>query len=777
MLVAQCAAPCAMAAAPAAANGGVEAAAVGQLQEVVISAQKRSENLQDVPISAQVIGSAELSDSNTSNFGDLMQTVPAVTVTTRSFGNTITIRGIGDTGGSINMDTAVSTFVDDIYEGRSRQTVVPFFDVERIEILKGPQSTFFGNNAIAGALSVITRKPGEQFDASGRVLYGMHGKYAAEAGATLPVGERSSLRLAGLWSGGRGWIRNIYTGDHAPELRDMGARLTGRLRMTDDFEAMLKVEWNDHRTLGTGLSMPTQIVNCPPPAPLRVNSISRDCPQVIALGLPMGVENNVNTGLDGQGNWNTNLKSVLNLDYQRGGHSFASVTGYSGYEFETRLDASVFNVWTLTQNLFEDYSQWSQEFRVTSPTDQPVTYLFGTYYQTDQLDIPTFVRNAPFLRANYLAAGIPEQYLPGSLNTPFEQEQQIYSVFGALSWSLTDALTLNAGLRQSWVKKDVLTSTRYGTAGALYGGFTPIPSQIEQLFTFQLGPPGTLAIEISNKDLMPSMSLEYRFDSDIMAYASFANGFKSGGVTPGSFTGFPPEFGPEFVDAFEVGIKSKWFADTLQVNLAVFRSEYKDLQVTARQANPETNTYQTTTANAAEAISQGFEFESEWLITRGLRFTLKGTYLDAHFVDFTTASPGPLQNFCTATYVLPYCAGFPSPVPPFANRSGERTAQAPRWSGSAGLQYAFGLPGDLRLTTAVNTYMTTRYNDQDPYVPHIPGYARFDGRLSLRREGGSWGVDLIGKNLTDRIIFSTAGGGSVSKQEPANVAIQFNYHY
>jgi iron complex outermembrane receptor protein len=147
-----------------------------QLEEIIVTAQKREENLQNVPISAQVIGSQALAVQNHNSLEELTETVPDVHVSTGAWANNLFIRGIGS-GQNPSFDQSVATFVDDVYMGRSRMIGASFLDVERIEVLKGPQSTFFGNNAIAGALSIVTKKPGDTFDVSARALYGMYGQY------------------------------------------------------------------------------------------------------------------------------------------------------------------------------------------------------------------------------------------------------------------------------------------------------------------------------------------------------------------------------------------------------------------------------------------------------------------------------------------------------------------------------------------------------------------------------------------------------------------------
>src|SRR2546421_2164472 len=192
----------------------------------------------------------------------------------------------------------------DIYHGRSRTTQATFLDLDRIEVLKGPQSTFFGNNAIAGALSIVTRKPGDTLDGFARALYGEYGQYAAEGAVGGPLNDKLGARAAVTFNGGDGWIKNVNTGEYAPHVHDMAGRVTLLFKATEDLEATLKIEGSKHRETGAAFSgQPMQIVNCPPPPPITPNFAGPGCAQYLSVGgLPTGFDNN-RTGDDpGQGN-------------------------------------------------------------------------------------------------------------------------------------------------------------------------------------------------------------------------------------------------------------------------------------------------------------------------------------------------------------------------------------------------------------------------------------------------------------------------------------------
>ena len=757
-----------------------------KLDEVVVSAQKRVENVQTVPISVQVIGAQTLTLQNLNSFEELTETVPGVNIAASGWADSMYIRGVGSGVNNTNFDQSVATFDDDIYHGRSKTSGATFLDLDRIEVLKGPQSTFFGNNAIAGALNIITRKPGDTFDASARVLYGMFGQYAAEAAVTVPLGEQLSVRVAGIFDGSSGWIKNVDTGQKAPDENNRAGRVTLLYKPIEALEATLKVEQSKSRTSGTPFGEPQQFVNCPPPAPLTPD-FAGQCAQALAEHLPIGLNNNYNSGLAGQGNWLFAADDVLTLNYRQWGHTFTSVTGYSYYDDYMNWD--VYNLATpaFAANQIEHYHQWSQELRVASPTDWPLEYLFGAYFQSDQLSSH---QGAVLSFLDPLIAAIPPlgslaPYEPLDLDINYPQDEKVYSVFGSLSWKVTDQLKLTAGLRGSEVKINALLSNAFlGNAPQLYSGGTPLPPAQEALMGAVIFPVGmSPPLSRTDKDWMPSAGIQYQIKPQVMAYFSFSRGFKAGGFNEGG--ALPPTapipFAPEHVNAYELGLKSEWLENRLLVNLDVFRSDYNDLQVVANYINPTLHAQETVVQNAANSRSQGVELEARWVVSQDFNLRTDVTYLDSYFVSYPRASETTLQSFCSQSYVLPYCSIYPTPVPQFTDRSGQQTPFAPRWSGSIVGSYSVRLPGDYKFTTELSPYFSSRYNEQDPYILGTAGYVRLDARLSLASPDGHWAVDVIGKNLTDRTIVISLpgidGAASAQKEEPLNVAAQVRWRW
>jgi iron complex outermembrane recepter protein len=762
-----------------------------KLEQVIVTAQRRVEGAQQVPISIHVISSQTLAEQNYNSLRDLSLTVPGVHIENGN-GQNIFIRGIGSGvgGGNPSYDQSVAIFSDDIYHGRSIVSGATFLDLDRIEILKGPQSTFFGNNAVAGALNIVSKKPGDIFDASARALYGMHGQYDGEGAVTMPIGDKVSIRVAGTLNGGSGWIKNVNTGDDAPITENKAGRVTLLFKPIDELDAMFKIEGSRNRVTGSATNEPSQWVNCPPPSPLQP-TFSGSCAAALALGpslVPSGLNNNENTGLAGQGRRVSTYEDVLTINYRKWGHTFTSVTGYAQDNSYSKADFANLPTYQQTQSGGESYYQFSQELRIASPTDQPVEYLVGAYFQTDHLNNAIYI-NLPSLNgvASIPAFSALAPYLPLAVEAVYRQGEDVYSVFGSLIWNVTDRLKLTAGLRGSEVKKDLTRTDGNGTSAQIYGGYTPVPPAINALWE-ALGLPqaGTSPnFQRTDKALMPSAGIQYQIDPQAMIYFSYAKGFKAGG-----FNGANPapiaqsvEFGPEHANAYELGLKSEWFDNRVLVNLDVFRTDYTDLQATSYFFVEAINGFEQGIKNAAASRSQGVELETQWAVTKKLRLSANVTYLDSKYVSYPNGSATTLQAFCrqsAANYnANSQCSVFPFPVPLLHDYSGQPTAYAPKWSGSITASYGIRLPGEYKLTTDLIPYFSSSFNPtNDPYKLGTAGYVRLDARLTLTSPDSRWAFDLIGKNLTDRIIVDGASSlYFATKEEPRNVSVQFRYHF
>jgi outer membrane receptor protein involved in Fe transport len=753
------------------------------LEEVVVSAQKRMERLQDVPISAQVVSAQTLANQNLNSLENLSTTVPSVHVQgTIGRSGSLVMRGVGS-GNNQAFDQSVGMFIDDIYHGRARISSSTFFDLERVEILKGPQSTFFGNNAIAGAFNVISRKPGNSLDGQARALYGEDGQYAVEGAANIPLTDFLSMRAAATFNGQDGYLTNVTDGQKVPQENNKGGRVTFKYSATDTFDATLKVEAGRNRQKG---GIFKQLTDCPPPAPFTASGF---CPPALAAGTPIGLDTDQTAENPGQRIDLDTMEDVLTMNMQLAGHTLTSVTGYYDYDSLLNLDADGTSLSLIGVQVPETYHQFSQELRLASPTGQTFEYLGGLYFQKGRLLSP--VTQTLFFLTPAISGAIPAlaPFLPLAQEIDYTQNEKTYSAFGAFTWNITDSLKLNTGLRGSWVEKDYTWMLFYGTGTQDYGGVTPLPPALAAVpGALNLGRPDSLAGDRSDDALMPSANVQYKLTPDAMVYASYSRGFKAGGfnaadnnVSGLAATTIP--YDPEYVDAYELGIKSEFFK-RLIVNAAVFHSEYKDLQVTTNFQST-AGSFISIVRNAATFRSQGVELEAQWAATDALRFSGNVAYNDATYVDYQNVSLTPLQSFCrTRLTTNSGCADrFPNGIGQFQDLSGTAPPFAPKWSGGLTGAYTVALPRDLRFTGELSSYVSSDYY-QNVFDEFTGAYVRLDTRLSLETADGRWALDVIGKNLTDKQIYVFGGGQANSPgsniyqfEHPRNFAMQVRYHW
>lgn len=743
------------------------------IPDIVVTAQKRSENLQKVPVSAVVISNESVIEQNQSSLQTVTQMTPGVHVANGGRSDDMYIRGVGAGNGQY-FDQAVATFIDGVYHGRSRSSAATFLDLERIEILKGPQSTFFGNNAIAGALNILSKKPGDKAEGYARALYGSYGQYLAEGAVTVPLSPVFSMRAAATLSGEDGWIKNVSTGETAPRRNNKAGRLTFAYQPDANLDITLKLEAADSEQDGSGWAGPLQFIGCDRGAAFLAR-FGADCATARTLGLPLGFDNNKNSGVPGQGNEFRNYESVLTVNYKFADHTITSVTGYNDFKFGIRADGSNFPTPGLTVSAPERHKQFSQEFRLASPTGQTIEYLAGAYFQSSRTRADRFTTYAYL---NVLGATQPAvvPYLPIAAAEMFSQEQKVYALFGSLTWNVTDRLKLSGGMRATWDHKDADINSFYGRGTRTFGGVVPVPANISAImagaFRRSFGTPSTVA-SLSGTDhaILPSAKIQYDFGRNAMAYASYSRGFLAGGFNGSDTTGVIANvpFKPEYVDAYEIGLKSKLLDGRILLNLAAFRSDYEDLQVTSYVGQPVSGggtVYISGVRNAASSRSQGIEFETQWAVSPEFRLTANGIYLDAKYLSY----PNGPATFDQAVLGLV-----------IQDLSGKPTQSAPKWSGSIAAELTVPLSDDYRFVAEATPYFTAGYfvgNDADDPYFRQGGHTRVDARISLQNLASDWAIDIIGKNLTNLALFE-AGLTPLRgwKSKPRNIAIQFRYNW
>lgn len=716
----------------------------GALEAVIVTAQKQAQNLQDVPLSLQVVDAEVLAQQNLVDVVELARLNPSIRVQSSGRSSYYYIRGTGS-GESQSFDQSVGTFIDDIYHGRSRYSDAAFLDLDHVELLKGPQSTFFGNSAIAGAINIVTREPDDEFGGWGRALYTLPGgdsaeAYAAEGALNMPLRDGTALRIAGIVNGERGYLRNIATGDR-PGKENYAFRGTLRHDASDRLTLVFKAETGRSRS-DAGLVV--RQVNCPPPAPFVTAGF---CGVNVANGHVTPLRSNDYVTSEGNRSRLDTDAVVLRADYDLGGSTLTSVTGHTHYDYALDFDIDGTALTLMNVHAPEQYEQFSQEFRITTATGGAFEFTGGVYFQKDRLDLEQSVN---FFFLTPVIQSIPPfaplvPYLPFGQMVNARQDEEIYSIFGSATWNVSDRLSVTAGLRGSQVEKDFDWGLVFGTATKDYGGIVAFPDEVVPLANaLGLGRQGNVSLNRSDNGWMPSFGIQYRPADAVMTYASYSRGFKSGGFSVAELSADPRNypFDKEHVDAYEAGLKSELLDRNLVLNLAAFRNDFSDLQVVVQGTNA-SGALVNLVRNAAEKRSEGVEFEANWIVSPRFRLNVSGMYLDSRYLEYENAGPTNEQQLGGATT---------------QDLSGSKTPYAPEWSGVVAGTVNFPFGRFVLELEAKGIYASEHfvYSNLDP-LSYQPSYLRADARITLETADGRWGIDLVGKNLNDELIRTFTG--------------------
>lgn len=730
------------------------------IPDIIVTAQGREQRLQDVPVSVSVVSGAQLEQQGIRTLQDVSSRVANVRITTGSLVNSINVRGVGS-GENPGFEQAVATFADGVYRSRSRTTMTALFDVDRVEILKGPQTTFFGANASAGALSITTRKPGDSFDYNASGLYGLSdGEYNFEGGATVPLTATLSGRAAIRVSGMEGFV-DLPDGSHGPHDNSVQGRVSLRWKPSDNWTTDLRVDRARSRIEDYA---PFQLTHCPAAAPFPSSSV---CTAMLAANPDLDTKLDFNSqSLPSYSRFDF-FETALTNNFDVGPGTIRTITAYSDMKVKQRQPlipvayptASGHDPFPIEAK--ETYKFFSQEIRFESETGGTLEYAFGGYYQHGKLYYETqagfFFNPGPFPSFPALVETVFGDY-PGFdagyalTGAPYStQRENSFSAFASLTIRPVERVRINLGGRYTDVTKKahrylVIGSSENGVAESLvpYDLATPVgqlPLPIAACAIMGCTTGDFATNKVHDNKFMPSVGVQLDATDDVMLYATYSKGFKAGGYSTSSS---PSVFGPETVNAYEIGLKGSFLDRALTLNLAAFRMDYKGLQETTFDSN-----LASSITNAAGARSQGVEVGVGWKIADGVRLSADLAYLDATYTDYKNGE-------CTKLSQYQPSAADPSLTVCEANGgiqdlSGKRRAYAAKWSGSVGMDFTVGAAGgnEFRASPVVNFssayFMTATADD----LFRQKGFRKYDLRLGYGPADRRWELAVIGRNLTN----------------------------
>lgn len=642
------------------------------LETVIVTAAKREQSVQNVPIAVSAFSGETLADRGVADINNLQEVSPSLMINTAnstSNGGTIRIRGIGTIGNNIGLESAVGFFQDGAYRSRSGHALNELFDIQRVEVLRGPQGTLFGKNTSAGAISVISKAPEFEFGGNLSASLGNLEYRRIEGMLTGPIaGDELAFRLSGALTRRDGYMTDLRTGQDTNNKDRWAVRGQLLWKPADDFRARLIVDYLDKDELCCAASF--LIVGPTGPVLRALGGTTTITDDGRIVGFNRAPFDKVRDG-----------GATLDLEWRLAEATLSSISTYRHLDAHRGQDVDFTDV-----DLFqfsdtkESFESWSQELRLAG-TRGSLDWLVGAYASKETITsrgrpLVTLGTKGPayfaILFGNPAVAGLLQ---PGNgVSASFNQETTGWAVFTNNTWNITDAWYLNFGLRYTEESKDggsVVNET--GTAGVVDDnwpcGLLPVPT-----FCGNAG----YALKRSDNNLTGTVKIGYKLSDDINLYAGWSNGFKSGGFNldplaykfspAGKVIGDGREFGDETVDSYEAGFKSKWFDNRLALNIAAFHSTFKGFQV-----NNFTGTV-FAVVNMPEVVSKGVELESFWAAADGVFFNGGVTYTDATYTADT-----PITN-STASLGGP------------TNLQGRQLTNAPRWQASIGANIERDLP-------------------------------------------------------------------------------------
>jgi iron complex outermembrane receptor protein len=724
------------------------AASPAALEEIVVTARKRDERLIDAPVAVYALGEEVLTRYAINDVVSAAKMTPGLIIAraTNNSAANIYLRGVGSSFTSPSFDQAVSIVVDNMPISKGRAIYQSYFDMEQVEVLRGPQALFFGKNSTAGVISIRTAGPTTTPEYLVRAGYEFNGrKYYGEAVASGPIAETLGARLALRASSlNGGYFRNIGTllngvprSSRTPQEDEYGGRLTLAFRPSERFDVTVKL--NADHLKSDGVNSYSQLVACygpgggPQPVfgtPNRVDGCTLD-KTTTEVALAPAIAANYPGSRGGRPfQTYTGYLGSATANYRWDGMTLTAVTGY--YDYKTRILGN-YDMGGSSQIFGHermDYRSFTQEVRLASSWDGPFNFTAGLFFDDTRLRFARAVRL--FTAPPDPATGRTDQWDTGG-----DTDGNTYSAFLELSYDITPTLDISGGGRFSREVKDSTVGTFFASAST---GLPFITTPIDDKFR--------------DNNLSPQATLRWRPNADLTVFASYKRGYKSGGTNLGEITFLGTtratvHFESETAEGLEAGLKGYLLDRTLSYGITVYRNTFKDLQVSIY--DPAATTLHV--GNAGRYRTQGVEIDGVYAppTIEGLRLRGALYYNHARYREYV----GPcytgqtIAQGCNLAF-NPVANAFTS-----QDYKGRRGPRAPAWTASLGADYEapisgsglrIGLTGDARYTSAFSLGETL-----SP-LQRQKGYVDLNATVRLFDPDKGWEVALIGRNLTDELV-------------------------
>lgn len=635
------------------------------LQSVVVTAQKREESVQEVPLTVNAIDGNTLLDANAGlTAGEITRFIPnasAATLDNHGFPRWF-LRGIGTGQPSLDNVSPIGYYVDEVYLGPILMSGGPLFDIERVEVLPGPQGTLWGKNSPGGAVSVVSRKP--QFDNNGwvKATIGSYNQQLVQGAINAQlVEDKLATRISFSSENRDQWVKNIAKGKRG-ELEDQAIRWQLLGQLSENLEALLSVHYRKYTQ-----DEQTSYITFGPPG--SVDARGNPYPQFPSRVYSFNAPSDTTHEQSG---------AVLTLNWDWAGYILTSITG-----FEKVRNVVVSDGDNSPQEISRSYNsqeakQFSQEFRLASPRQDRFNWITGVHYYKSDLNA-------------FSASGSPQNSSTAYNNNGWSGDTSSLGIFASATYNFTDKFTLTGGLRWNEESKDINLSRQRATGTVTYnnGNHWWNAASVNNALATYVNYDNDRTWREVTWDVTP----EYKLNDNIRSYLRIAKGFRGGGyiTSPGSqaATG---TFDPEFIVSYEAGVKSEWLDGRLLVNGAAFLYDYDDIQINIYRWDPALNLGVSRMQNAGSAKVKGVEFDIQALPTDNLQLRFSLGLLNTEYKDYRDDNGN--------------------------DYSGNSFARAPSASAVFAGSYKIPLPkGKLVIGGDINTRSSFHFNATDPDNP------------------------------------------------------------
>ena len=729
--------------ADSAAPGAADAAG-----DIVVTARRREEKAQDVPIALSVVSGEQIAARGDYRLDQVQQSVPSLQVFSFNPRNTnINIRGLGSNVALTNdgIENGVGMYIDNVYYGRVGQSQFDLVDLDRIEVLRGPQGTLFGKNTTAGAINITSRLPSDTPEFRGEATLGDYGYHQVRGSASGPIGDGVAARLSIADTHRDGFITNLTTGRKVHDYDNF----TARGQVFADFAPGLTVRLiGDYskQTQECCINLPVSSFETYDNGAPIANTFTQRMARLGYTPLPLDpfarrtdansrFEANMNTwGVSGEINWDAGPVTVTSITASR------KWNWYPGNDSD--YTARPIQLQSQQQNF---QRQFSQEVRVGSNGEQTIDWLIGGYYfwqkvlgkGTTEWGSDAAVALYPtdaFATASAATNGL----LSRSQADPHTRS---VAAFGQATWHITPALDLTGGLRFTHEDKWGSYVSRQ-VAGPSLAALTPAQAARAQAIRNALAPQQAFRVEAKDDSFNWLVTLGWKPAEDVLTYATWSRGTKSQGLNLTNVpAGVNPAIDPESVDNYEIGLKSQLFGRAVTFNLAAYWTDVTDYQTTIVQQVIGTNNYINYIANIPSVRSRGFEGDIAWRANDYASFTGALSYTDATYRDYT-GGPAPVEEL---------------PGGQLKDLTGATLAGVPKWSASLGTDLQAPVSDRIEAYAHADwsyrsEYYTAASNSRYALVP---GYGIVNARLGLKLDDGRFDLSVWARNLLDKTYFQT----------------------